>query len=38
VEFLREVGQIDATGPTLERLVEAAGRHGGKPAVDLAGS
>jgi Cupin domain len=33
--FLREVGQADAAGPTLERLVEITGRHGVKPAVDL---
>jgi mannose-6-phosphate isomerase-like protein (cupin superfamily) len=32
VGFLREVGEVYATGPTLERLVEVAGRHGVKPA------
>jgi hypothetical protein len=35
VEFLRQVGQVYATGPTLERLVEVASRHGVKPAFDL---
>jgi hypothetical protein len=35
VGFLREVGQAYAAGPTLERLVEIAGRHGVKPAFDL---
>jgi hypothetical protein len=33
--FLREVGEVYATGPTLERLVEVAGRHGVRPAFDL---
>jgi hypothetical protein len=36
--FLREVGEAYATGPTLERLVEIAGRHGVEPAFDLPGS
>jgi hypothetical protein len=35
VEFLREVGQVYATGPTLERLLEVASRHGVTPAFDL---
>ena len=35
VGFLREVGEAYAAGPTLERLVEIAGRHGVKPAFDL---
>ena len=35
VGFLREVGEVYATGPTLERLVEVAGRHGVKPAIDI---
>jgi hypothetical protein len=35
VEFLREVGEVYATGPTLERLVEVAGRHGVRPAFEL---
>jgi hypothetical protein len=35
VEFLREVDEAYAAGPTLERLVEIAGRHGVKPAFDL---
>jgi hypothetical protein len=35
--FLREVGEVYATGPTLERLVEVAGRHGVRPAFDLPG-
>jgi hypothetical protein len=30
--FLREVGEVYATGPTLERLIEVAGRHGVQPA------
>jgi hypothetical protein len=30
--FLREVGEVYADGPTLERLIEVAGRHGVKPA------
>jgi hypothetical protein len=34
-EFLREVGQVYATGPTLQRLVEVARRHGVKPAFEL---
>jgi quercetin dioxygenase-like cupin family protein len=29
--FLREVGRVYAEGPTLERLVEVARRHGVKP-------
>jgi hypothetical protein len=37
-DFLREVGEAYAAGPTLERLVEIAGRHGVKPAFDLPGS
>jgi len=36
--FLREVGEVYATGPTLERLVEVAGRHGARPAFDLPGA
>jgi mannose-6-phosphate isomerase-like protein (cupin superfamily) len=35
VGFLREVGEAYAAGPTLERLVEIAGRHGVTPAFDL---
>jgi hypothetical protein len=35
VGFLGEVGQAYTAGPTLERLVEIAGRHGVKPAFDL---
>jgi hypothetical protein len=35
--FLREVGEAYASGPTLERLVEIAGRHGVEPAFDLPG-
>ena len=31
-------GEADATGPSLERLVEIAGRHGVEPAFDLPGS
>ena len=38
LDFLREVGEVYATGPTLERLVEVAGRHGVKPAFELPGS
>jgi mannose-6-phosphate isomerase-like protein (cupin superfamily) len=38
VQFLREVGQVYATGPTLERLVEVASRHGVKPEFELPGS
>ena len=34
----REVGEVYATGPTLERLVEVAGRHGVRPAFDLPGA
>lgn len=34
VAFLQEIGQAYADGPTLERLVEIAGRHGVKPAED----
>ena len=26
--FLREIGEVYAAGPTLERLIEVAGRHG----------
>jgi hypothetical protein len=37
-DFLREVGEVYVTGPTLERLVEVAGRHGVKPAFDLPGA
>jgi hypothetical protein len=32
-----EVGEAYAAGPTLERLVAIAGRHGVKPAFDLPG-
>ena len=32
-----EVGEVYAAGPTLERLVEAAGRHGVRPAFELRG-
>lgn len=32
VAFLREVGETYAAGPTLEKLVEIAGRHGVRPA------
>jgi hypothetical protein len=32
------VGEAYAAGPTLERLVEIAGRHGVEPAFDLSGS
>ena len=38
LEFLRDVGEVYATGPTLERLVEVAGRHGVRPAFDLPGA
>jgi mannose-6-phosphate isomerase-like protein (cupin superfamily) len=38
VGFLREVGEVYATGPTLERLVEVAGRHGVRPAFELPGA
>ena len=36
--FLREVGEAYAAGPTLEQLVEIAGRHGVRPAFDLPGT
>jgi hypothetical protein len=36
--FLREVGEAYVAGPTLERLVEIAGRHGVRPAFDPPGS
>ena len=36
-ELLRGLGEVYASSPTLERLVEAAGRHGVKPAFDLPG-
>jgi quercetin dioxygenase-like cupin family protein len=32
VAFLREVGEAYAEGPTFEKLVEIAGRHGVRPA------
>jgi hypothetical protein len=38
VGFLREMGEAYAAGPTLERLVAIAGRHGVRPAFDLPGS
>jgi hypothetical protein len=31
--FVKEVGQLYVDGPTLERLVEVAGRHGVRPHV-----
>jgi hypothetical protein len=31
VGFLKEVGEAYATGPTLERLLEIARRHGVEP-------
>ena len=34
IPFLREVGALYAQGPTLERLVEVAGRHGVVPVPD----
>jgi quercetin dioxygenase-like cupin family protein len=34
ITCLREVGEAYADGPTLERLVEIAGRHGVKPVAD----
>jgi quercetin dioxygenase-like cupin family protein len=34
VSFLQEIGQAYADGPTLERLVEIAGRHGVKAVAD----
>lgn len=34
VDFLREVGEAYRQGPTLERLVEVARRHGVTPAFD----
>jgi hypothetical protein len=34
VGFLREAGEAYADGPTLERLVEIARRHGVEPAFD----
>ena len=36
--FLREVGEVYATGPALECLVGVAGRHGVRPAFDLPGA
>jgi hypothetical protein len=38
LDFLRDVGDVYATGPALERLVEVAGRHGVRPAFDLPGA
>jgi mannose-6-phosphate isomerase-like protein (cupin superfamily) len=35
VAFVREVGKAYAHGPTRERLVEIAGRHGVQPYVDV---
>ena len=32
VAFLREVGEAYAEGPTLERLIDIAARHGVRPA------
>ena len=32
ITFLREIGEAYAQGPTLERLLEIAGRHGVRPA------
>ena len=34
VAFLQEIGKAYAEGPTLERLIEIAGRHGVKPIAD----
>jgi mannose-6-phosphate isomerase-like protein (cupin superfamily) len=34
VDFLREVGEAYADGPTLERLIEIARRHGVVPVAD----
>ena len=34
IRFLEEVGQAYADGPTLERLIEIAGRHGVTPVPD----
>ena len=34
VSFLQEIGQAYADGPTLEQLIEIAGRHGVKPVAD----
>lgn len=34
IDFVKEVGQIYAEGPTLERLLAAAERHGVTPAFD----
>ena len=33
--FLREIGQADAEGPTLDRLIEIAGRHGLRPVMSF---
>ncbi|MGE0229292.1 MAG: cupin domain-containing protein [Dehalococcoidia bacterium] len=32
--FLRDVGQVYADGPTLERLLDVAAKHGVKPALE----
>jgi hypothetical protein len=37
LDFLREVGEVCAAGPILERLVEVAGRHRVTPAFELPG-
>ena len=34
LDFLKEVGRAYEDGPTLERLVEIAERHGVKPEFD----
>jgi mannose-6-phosphate isomerase-like protein (cupin superfamily) len=34
IAFLQELGEAYAEGPTLERLIEIAGRHGVKPVGD----
>ena len=34
VDFLREIGQATVEGPTLERMIEIAGRHGVLPVAD----
>ena len=34
VRFLQEIGEAYADGPTLERLIEIAGRHGVRPVAD----
>jgi mannose-6-phosphate isomerase-like protein (cupin superfamily) len=36
--FLRDVGQVYAAGPTTERLVEVAARHGVVPHFDIGGT